>query len=126
MEFRLTRIRVSAAVVIIALAGCQAAESSPSESDAQAVWHHVAAQNHLDGVRELGSLRKTDGQVSKVQGTTIYTLSYEAKVRYLTPVGKWKVGDVQTVDSNYGFREPKRGGKAPMDDLLQMNDLTEF
>ena len=113
MEFRLTKLRVLAFLVIITLAGCHAAESTPTESDAQAVWHHVAAQNHVDGVRELVSLRKTDGQVSKVQGSTIYTLSYEAKVRYLVPVGKWKAGDVQTIESNYGFQQTEKGWQGP-------------
>ncbi len=95
--------------LLAALAGCQSTPVPPTEEDAQAVWHHIAAQNHVDTVRELVSLKKTNAQASNLQGTEVYTLSYEAKVRYLVPVGKWKTGDVQVVDSNYGFRRTEKG-----------------
>ena len=101
------------AIALLMLAGCESSSRTPTEADAEAVWHHVAARNHVDTVRELVSLKKTDGHAATVQGSTIYTLSYEAKVRYLSPVGKWKPGDTQTVDSDYGFLKTENGWRGP-------------
>ena len=106
-------VRTISVALIIMMTGCQASHTPPTEADAQAVWHHIALQNHVDTVRELVSLKKTDGQASHLQGTDVYTLSYEAKVRYLSPVGKWKTGDVQVVDSNYGFQRTEKGWQGP-------------
>ena len=107
------KCKLSVAILLMFLAGCQSAGPEPTEGDAQAVWHHVATQNHVEGVRELVSLHKTNGQLSTIQGTTVYTFAYEAKVRYLVPLGKWKTGDIQTVDSNYGFQKTEKGWQGP-------------
>ena len=106
-------VQVMSVGLVLLLTGCQASHTPPTEANAQAVWHHIAAQNHVDTVRELLSLRKTDGQASNLQGTEVYTHSYQARVRYLGPVGKWKTGDVQVVDSNYGFHRTERGWQGP-------------
>lgn len=104
---------VLSGALFLALTGCQSPTTPPTVEDAQTVWHHVAALNHVDAVRELVSMRKTGGQVSTVQGKKIYTLLYEAKVRYLSPVGKWNAGDVQTIESNYGFEQTEKGWQGP-------------
>ncbi len=96
-----------------ALIGCQSNSSVPTEADAQEAWHHIAAQTTANKLEELVSLKKTDGQVQEVNGVKIYTLFYEAKVRYLTPVGQWKAGDVRTIKSNYGFQRTEKGWQGP-------------
>lgn len=99
--------------IFAALAGCQANPTPPTEEDAQAAWHHIAAQTTANKLEELVSLKKTDGQMQEVNGMKVYTLFYEAKVRYLTPVGHWKTGDVETIKSNYGFQRTEKGWQGP-------------
>ena len=96
-----------------ALAGCQANPTPPTEEDAQTAWHHIAVQTTVDKQQELVSLKKTDGQMQEANGVKVYTLFYEAKVRYLTPVGHWKPGDVETYKSNYGFQRTEKGWQGP-------------
>ncbi len=62
---------------------------------------------------ELVSLKKTNGQMQEAHGTKVYTLFYEARIHYLTPVGHWKTGDIQTTDSNYGFQPTENGWQGP-------------
>ena len=99
--------------VLSVLIGCQTSPAPPTEEDAQTAWHHIAAQTRTDKLVELVSLKRTNGQFQEVHGTKIYTFSYEAKVRYLTPVGRWKTGDVQTIDSDYGFLRTENGWQGP-------------
>lgn len=96
-----------------ALTGCQPTPSVPTEADAQEAWHHIAVQTTANKLQELVSLKKTDGQLQEVNGVKVYTLFYEAKVRYLTPVGHWKTGDIQTYKSNYGFQQTEKGWQGP-------------
>lgn len=100
-------------LLFTALAGCQANPTPPTEEDAQTAWHHIAVQTTADKLEELVSLKKTDGQMQDVNGRKVYTLFYEAKVRYLTSVGQWKAGDVRTVKSNYGFQQTEKGWQGP-------------
>ncbi len=37
----------------------------------------------------------------------------KAKVRYHTQVGHWKAGDIQTINSNYGFQKTDSGWQGP-------------
>ncbi len=108
------RVRnVICGTLFAALAGCQANPTPPTEEDAQTAWHHIAAQTTANKLEELVSLKKTDGQMQDVNGVKVYTLFYEAKVRYLTPVGQWKAGDVRTITSNYGFQRTEKGWQGP-------------
>lgn len=100
-------------LLFAALAGCQANPAPPTEEDAQTAWHHIAAQTTANKLEELVSLKKTDGQMQEVNGVKVYTFFYEAKVRYLTPVGQWKAGDVRTIKSNYGFQRTEKGWQGP-------------
>ena len=100
-------------LTLAALIGCQANPPAPTEGDAQSVWHHIAEQNRVGDVSELVSLKKTNGQMQEVNGMKVYTLFYEAKIRYRTQVGHWKPGDVQTLDSNYGFQSTEKGWQGP-------------
>lgn len=107
------RIRALGSAIVI-LAGCESLGVSLTETDAQAVWHHLAAQSHVETARELVILKMTDGHVAtSVQGPDLYTLSYEAKIRYLTPIGNWKPSDIQKVDSDYIFHKMKDGWLGP-------------
>ncbi len=99
--------------LLAVLAGCQSSPTPPTEEDAQTAWHHIAAQTTADKLEALVSLKKTDGQMQDVNGMKVYTLFYEAKVRYLTPVGHWKAGDVETIKSNYGFQRTEKGWQGP-------------
>lgn len=100
-------------VAVAALIGCQANPASPTEADAQQTWHHIADQNRVNNLKELVSLKKTDGQMQEVNGMKVYTLFYEAKVRYLIPVDHWKKGDVQTIKSTYGYQKTENGWQGP-------------
>ena len=95
------------------LTGCQSTLTPPTEEDAQTTWHHIAAHNTADKIEELVSLRKVDGQMQDVNGVKVYTLFYEAKVRYLTRVGNKKPGDIETYKSNYGFQRTEKGWQGP-------------
>ncbi len=100
-------------ILFAVLAGCQANPNPPTEEDAQTAWHHIAAQTSANRLMELVSLKKKDGQMQDVNGVKLYTFFYEAKVRYLVPVGHWKAGDVETIDSNYGFQRTEQGWRGP-------------
>lgn len=100
-------------LLVVAFTGCQSNPTPPTEENAQSAWHHIADQTRTAKLVELISLKKTDGQMQEVHGTKIYTFSYEAKIRYLTPVGHWKTGDIQTIDSNYGFQRTESGWRGP-------------
>ncbi len=100
-------------ILFVALAGCEAKPTPPSEEDAQTAWHHIAAQTTANRLEELVSLKKTDGQMQEVNGIKVYTLFYQAQIRYLTPVGHWKAGDVETIKSNYGFTRTEKGWQGP-------------
>lgn len=99
--------------LLLSMAGCQSGPTPPSEADAQEAWHRIAAQTTANRLEELVSLRKTDGQAREVNGQQVYTLFYEAKVRYLIPVGHWKAGDVETIKSTYGFQRTEKGWQGP-------------
>lgn len=105
--------RLFAVTLLAVLAGCDSNPKPPTEEDAQAAWHHIAAQNTANKIEELVSLKKTDGQMQVVNGVNVYTLFFEAKVRYLTRVGNKKPGDVETYKSNYGFQRTEKGWQGP-------------
>lgn len=111
MKTRLQQIFLGS--LLLSLVGCQSGPTPPTEQDAQEAWHRVAVQTTANRLEELVSLKKIDGQVQEVNGQQVYTLFYEAKIRYLTPVGHWKTGDVETIKSNYGFQRTEQGWQGP-------------
>jgi hypothetical protein len=96
-----------------AFVGCKMDPAPPSEADAKQVWLNVRKQLRLDKDVELVDLKKTDGQLSEVNGVKIYTFYYELHKRHLTPMGHWKPGEIETVKSNYGFQKTEQGWQGP-------------
>ena len=104
---------VICATLLAALAGCQSTPTPPTEEDAREAWHHIAVQTTANKLQELVSLKKTDGQMQEVNSVKVYTLFYEAQIRYLAPVGHWKPGEIETYKSNYGFQRTDKGWQGP-------------
>jgi len=107
------RLPILSLALLTSLAGCHVEPAPPTVEDAKATWHTIAKQNHLTTVWGLVDLRKTDGQMTEVNGVKIYTFFYEAQVKHLTPLGNWKVGDIQTIKSNYGYQKTEKGWQGP-------------
>lgn len=101
------------AVILMTLAGCKSNPAPPSINDAKQVWLNTTKQLGLNGVIQLVDIKKTDGQMAKVHGVMVYTLFYVARQRYLTPVGHWKAGDIQTIKANYAFQKTENGWEGP-------------
>ncbi len=99
--------------LILAVAGCKVDPSPPSVEDAKVTWNNINQKSGLGNAIQLVDLKKTDGQFAEVNGVKVYTLFYEAKKKYLTRVGDWKPGDIQTVHSNYGFQKTESGWQGP-------------
>ena len=100
-------------VLLGSVAGCKVNPAPPSEEDAKAIWEHSNKQLGLEKVVRLVDLKKTDGQFAQVNGIAVYTLFFDARRQYLTSVGHWKPGDVETVHSNYGFQKTENGWQGP-------------
>ena len=99
--------------LLMAVAGCRVDPTPPSVDDAKATWNSINKQSGLTNDLQLVDLKKTDGQFAEVNGVKVYTLFYEARQRYLTKVGHWKPGDVETIHSNYGFQKTESGWQGP-------------
>jgi hypothetical protein len=101
------------AAVLVPFVGCKIEPKPPTEADAKQVWHNVNKQFGLTSQIELVDLKKTDGQMSEVNGTQIYTFFYELRKKHLTKMGHWKPGDIETLHSNYGFTKTENGWQGP-------------
>lgn len=99
--------------LMMAVAGCKVDPSPPSVEDARVTWNNINKQSGLTNDLQLVDLKKTDGQFAEVNGVKVYTLFYEAQQKYLTKVGRWKPGDVETIRSNYGFQKTEGGWQGP-------------
>ena len=110
------RHQIHLAVVLfalIAIVGCKVDPAPPSVDDAKVVWSNINKQLGLDKELELVDLKKTDGQMAEVNGVKVYTFYYEVRKRHLTRMGNWKPGDIETVQSNYGFQKTENGWQGP-------------
>src|ERR1700730_13103878 len=99
--------------LVMVAAGCKVNPSPPSVEDAKVTWNNINQKSGLGNAIQLVDLKKTDGQFAEVNGVNVYTLFYEAHKKYLTRVGDWKPGDIQTVHSNYGFQKTENGWQGP-------------
>ena len=104
---------VAFASLLITLAGCKVDPAPPTEADARQVWTNINKRSQLEADLQLVDFKKTDGQMAEVNGMKVYTLFYEAHQKYLTKVGNWKPGDIETVRSNYGFQRTEKGWQGP-------------
>ena len=100
-------------VMLVTLAGCKVNPAPPSVDDAKATWLNINQRSGLAGDLQLIDLKKTDGQFAEVNGTTVYTLFYEAEKKHLTKMGRWNPGDIETIHSNYGFQKTENGWQGP-------------
>ncbi len=100
-------------VALAAIVGCKTEPAPPSVDDAKQIWLNVNKQSGLDKDVELVGIKKTDGRMGEVNGVKVYTLFYETHEKYLTGMGNWKPGDIETVKSNYGFRKTENGWEGP-------------
>ena len=110
-----TRLRLLSAplalgMVVWQLSGCKHTPSPPSEEDAVAVWKNTHANLNTE---DLVSLTKTNGQMQQVNGVSVYTFFYEAKVKDLVQLGKRPPGTIETYQSNYPFQWTEKGWMGP-------------
>jgi hypothetical protein len=92
------------------MTACKRTPSPPTEQDAIAVWHNVNKTPHYE---DLLSLTKTNGQMSQLNGSPVYTFYYEAKIRSVVQLGNRPPGTIETYDSNYPFQWTEKGWVGP-------------
>jgi hypothetical protein len=92
------------------LTGCKRTPPPPTEQDAIAVWHYTHRNLHTE---ELLNLTKTNGQMQQVDGSDVYTLYFEAKVKDLVQLGNRAPGTIETYQSNFAFRRTEKGWLGP-------------
>jgi hypothetical protein len=92
------------------LTACKRAPSPPTEQDAIGVWNYT--HKNLK-TQQLLSLTKTNGQMQEIDGSNVYTLYYEAKVKDIVQLGNRAPGTVETYKSNYAFHWTEKGWMGP-------------
>jgi hypothetical protein len=90
--------------------GCKRTPSPPTEQDAVAVWHNIARTPHL---RDLVSLKKTNGEVSQMNGVDVYTLYYQATVKDVVRLGNRPSGTIETYQGDFPFQWTEKGWMGP-------------
>ncbi len=94
------------------LIGCEGALTPPTEKDGAQVWHHLAKANGVDKNAELVSFRKTNGAAGKQPYGDVYTMYFEAQIRYLDG-SLYPKGTVKPLTSSYEFRRTEKGWLGP-------------
>ena len=92
------------------LTACKRSPTPPTEQDAIGVWRNINRSPHY---QDLLSLKKTNGQLEKVNGVEEYTLFYQARIRSVVRLGNTPAGTEQTYSSNYPFRLTEKGWLGP-------------
>jgi hypothetical protein len=92
------------------LTGCKRTPPPPTEQDAIAVWKNISRGPHL---QDLVTLKKTNGQMEKVNGTETYILYYQASVKDLVQLGNRAPGTIETFTGNYPFQWTEKGWMGP-------------
>jgi hypothetical protein len=90
------------------ITGCKRTPSPPTEQDAVAVWHNIARTPHL-----RVSLKKTNGEVSQMNGVDVYTLYYQATVKDVVRLGNRPSGTIETYQSDFPFQRTEKGWMGP-------------
>jgi hypothetical protein len=96
-----------------AFTGCKMDPAPPTIDDAKVIWNNLNTRSGLKNKVELVEMKKTDGQMTEVNGVKVYTLYYESREKNLVHMGNQKPGDVETVKSNYGFQKTEQGWQGP-------------
>lgn len=92
------------------LTGCKRTPPPPTEQDAIAVWKNTHAKPHIS---DLINLKKTNGQVQKINGVPTYTLYYEAEERTVVRLGNSPAGTINKYQGNYPFQWTEKGWLGP-------------
>ncbi|HEV2326143.1 MAG TPA: hypothetical protein VGS10_19545 [Terracidiphilus sp.] len=92
------------------MTGCKRTPPPPTEQDAIAVWKNISRGTHLQG---LVALKKTNGQMEKVNGSETYILYYQATVRDLVQLGNRAPGTIETYTGNFPFQWTEKGWMGP-------------
>jgi hypothetical protein len=92
------------------ITGCKGKPSPPTDQDAVAVWHNIARTPHL---RDLVSLKKTNGQLSQMNGVDVYTLYYQATVKDVVQLGNRPPGTIETYQGDFPFQRTEKGWMGP-------------
>jgi hypothetical protein len=92
------------------VAGCKHTPSPPTEQDAIGVWKNISQKSHL---RDLVSLKKTNGQMEDVNGVHVYTLYYQATVKDLVQLGNRAPGTIESYSGNFPFQWTEKGWMGP-------------
>lgn len=109
MQFNRKQILALFGVAFI-LIGC--GFSTPSESDAKAVFEKKYEKEIKDGTVKVTKFKKVDGQSAEFAGVKLYQLKYEAEIEYpkgLHPECKNPSAGITPCGFYYSFKEI--GGK---------------
>jgi hypothetical protein len=109
-RLRLLFAPLALGLVVWQLSGCKHTPSPPTVEDAIAVWKNVNSKPHM---QDLISLRKTNGQMSQMNGVATYTIFYSAEIKSLVQLGNEPPGTVRTYESNYPFQWTEKGWMGP-------------
>src|SRR5450755_2578867 len=101
------------ALLASAIVGCKTDPAPPTIEDAKVIWNNLNTRSGLKNKVELVDMKKTDGQMTEVNGVKVYTLYYESREKNLVHMGNQKPGNVETVKSNYGFQNSEQGWQGP-------------
>jgi hypothetical protein len=99
-------------LLVCQITGCKGTPSPPTQQDATAVWKHLM-NDRPPITDELISLKKTNGQMSEVMGTKIYTLYFEDTQRSVVPLGSRPPGTITNHSGTYQFRLTDKGWLGP-------------
>jgi hypothetical protein len=100
----------SLVAAVLWVSGCKREPNPPTEQDAIAVWKNV---HRRDGLLELISFKKTNGQMETVNGVKVYTLYYTAKAKALKDLGFHHAGWIDVNESSYPFQWSEKGWTGP-------------
>jgi len=92
------------------LTACKRTPAPPTVQDAIAVWRDTHANPHLS---DLISLKKTNGQMQKSNGSYVYILYYQAVEKSVVRLGNSSPGTVDEYQGNYPFQWTEKGWMGP-------------
>ena len=92
------------------MTGCKRTPPPPTEQDAIGVWKNISRTPHL---RDLVALKKTNGEMEKVNGSETYILYYQATVKDLVQLGNRAPGTIETYTGNFPFQWTEKGWMGP-------------
>lgn len=92
------------------LTACKRAPTAPTVQDAIGVWKNTHANPHLS---DLISLKKTNGQMQRSNGSYVYILYYQAVEKSVVRLGNSPPGTIDEYQGNYPFQWTENGWMGP-------------